>query len=122
MAMSKLRQFVLDYCDGKIFTDQSAPIKDISMIFMILLFMKPEEYDTESIGCMYEYFSEAGPRSINGYPVFMSACFMHKDDWKICVPAINRELQRRKDLPILVPELPETKPVEQVELFPTKDE
>jgi hypothetical protein len=118
MDQSELRKFILDYCDGKIFTDQQAPIEHISMIFMILIFMKPEEYDLPTIGCMWEYISEAGPRSINGYPIFMSAHFMHKDDWKICVPAIERELKRRKDLPILVPEEPTaTKQPEQPTLF-----
>ena len=34
--------------------------------------------------CMvYEYYDKAGPRGINGYPMFMSMCMIFEDDFKI---------------------------------------
>jgi len=38
---------------------------------------KPE---VEKIGAMWEEWSKAGPRSINGYPFFFSGHLLHKDD------------------------------------------
>jgi len=121
MKQSELRQFILDYCDGKIYTDRDIPKEQIMHVFMILLFAEVETWDRGSIGVIWEYSSRAGPMAINGYPTFMSCRIMHKEDWKICFPAIERELKRRKNLPILVPVNPELKEIEQEELFKEKE-
>ena len=115
MAQSELRKFVLDYCDGKVYTDHQTPKNLFSVIWMVAVFMKPEEYDLKQIGFMWEYISERGPRSVNGQPIFFSAYFMHIEDAKIVGPAIDREIKRRKDLPILVPTEPEKVDVSRVQ-------
>jgi len=40
-----------------------------------------EEY-LKNIGMVYEYYDKAGPRSINGYPIFMSMKILSIDDTK----------------------------------------
>jgi hypothetical protein len=38
------------------------------------------EEGSKSIGMVYEYFDKAGPRAINGYPMFMSCAFLNQKD------------------------------------------
>jgi hypothetical protein len=38
------------------------------------------EEEAELVGALYEDYSAAGPRGINGYPFFFSLKFLHKDD------------------------------------------
>ncbi len=55
----------------------------IGSIFMPLMFMDQRElraYIEGGFAHVYEYTREAGPRSINGYPIFMSCKFVHQDD------------------------------------------
>jgi hypothetical protein len=59
------------------------------------------EYSRDSllqIGCIWEYLSKAGPRGINGYPIFFSMHFMHVDDWDRCSAAIRNEEERQKNI------------------------
>lgn len=52
------------------------------------------------LGAIYEFYNQAGPRGINGYPMFWSFHVINKADWDRARPAIRRELDRRKDLEI----------------------
>jgi hypothetical protein len=52
----------------------------------------------QNIGVLYEYQSKAMPRSINGFPMFMSCCILTRAEWDRVRPAINRELDRRKNM------------------------
>ena len=49
------------------------------------------------LGTIYGRMEHALPRGINGYPMFMRITILHKDDWDIVRPAVNRELERRKN-------------------------
>lgn len=95
-----LKKFVRDYVEGRIFT--SADLKsaeDAKLVFMPVLFMKWEDIPKEvvnEIGIFWEYLSEAGPRAVNGNPMFMSMRIMWKEDWKRARPAIGRLLEQRK--------------------------
>lgn len=106
MTTDELTQFVLNYCDGHLFT--SADIRPsgeslIGTIFMPLAFGafgdRSKSY-FEKIGIIWEHISAAGPRSINGYPMFMSMRIMHKDDWTRAHAAIRTELDRRKNIKV----------------------
>lgn len=55
---------------------------------------------TAQIGVLWEWMSKAGPRAINGYPIFMSMRVMHRDDWSRAVGAIQREEKRREDIEV----------------------
>jgi len=48
-----------------------------------------------NLGIVWEDYSEAGPRSVNGLPCFMSCKFMSKSDWKRACTAIEKEQKRR---------------------------
>jgi hypothetical protein len=48
------------------------------------------------LGVVYEQVSKAGPRGINGYPIFMSLRLMHREDWKLAFNAYRKEVERRK--------------------------
>ena len=53
------------------------------MIFMPLALGVLSEMDKEEvkdIGLIYEYNDQAGPRGINGYPMFMSCRYLSKKD------------------------------------------
>jgi hypothetical protein len=51
-----------------------------------------------NLGVIYAYMSDAGPRGINGYPMFTSCGFLHTEDWKVVLAAIKREQAREIDL------------------------
>ena len=54
----------------------------------------------EKLGVIYEYYSKAGPRGINGYPIFYSFCILNKSDWARAAAAIQKELERRETMEI----------------------
>ncbi len=44
--------------------------------------LKDEPLQLQDIGLFYEYWDQAGPRSINGYPIFFSCRYLNHDDTK----------------------------------------
>jgi hypothetical protein len=96
----QLLTFVKDFLAGQIFTSAQAQrgAPDMGMIFMPLIFGALEgweEKDIREIGILYEYLHKAGPRAVNGYPMFTSFRMMHRDDWERCRKAIEREQERK---------------------------
>ena len=47
-------------------------------------------------GTVVGYMSDAGPRAINGYPMFSACRFIRRDEWVKVYEAVNREWERRK--------------------------
>jgi len=97
-----LADFVLAYCDGKILT--SANVRQLNllpMIFMPIALGALSDFSERTlgkIGVIWEYYSAAGPRGVNGYPTFFSCRLMRVEDWERAVKAIDRELERRDGL------------------------
>jgi len=82
----ELKQIAMDLVDGKIFTDRSIDQTDsrlFASIFMPVMFGCFNDKDINTVGLVYEYLSEAGPRSINGYPIFMSLRMLNREDTQI---------------------------------------
>lgn len=52
----------------------------------------------QELGVIYAPMKDAAPRGINGYPIFFSCDFLHKEDWAIARKVIEREQARQKDL------------------------
>lgn len=52
------------------------------------------------LGVIYEEYSKAGPRSINGYPCFFSFRVLSRNDWERARKAINRELEHRESMEV----------------------
>jgi len=104
MSDGSLRQFVLDYCAGRVFTsrDLHQP-KDAPMVF--LLFIHPDaqailKQAEDQLGLIWAHMSEALPRAINGMPQFLGCHLMHKDDWARAQAAIEREVKRREGIEV----------------------
>jgi hypothetical protein len=105
-----LKKIAKDLYNNLIFTDRQCKENNLLMVFMPLMFMAPSapnlsedisknrdskiytllEADIEKkyymeyikdIGMIYEYISEAGPRSINGNPIFTSFKLLSKTDF-----------------------------------------
>lgn len=77
-----LKQIAIDLQAGRIFTNRHIPNpNDIGMVFMVLMFMdQKDQYIPESIGLVFEYYSKAMPRSINGMPMFTSMHYLNIED------------------------------------------
>lgn len=81
----ELRQLCVDIFGGKVFTDRhlNNP-NDIGMVFMVVGL---GGLDAESEPAMiYEYLDQAGPRSVNGMPMFMSCNVMNIADFQAWFP------------------------------------
>lgn len=82
----KLKELGKDLWANNIFTSLHIRERDIHMassIFMPLIFLErtPEcRADMDNWGMFFEYTDKAGPRSINGYPIFMSMRILTKTD------------------------------------------
>lgn len=68
----ELKKLAVDFHHGHIFTnrDIAQPNLFLHSVFMPLIFMKFSKKDAECVGLIYEYLDKAGPRSINGMPMF----------------------------------------------------
>ena len=99
MSSSQIKEFIRDYMDNRIFTsdDIREPDADswgrtVSMVFLPLLFGGMESFSEEEKGdlaVVWAYHRDSLRRGINGYPCFMKARFMHKDDWDQVQEAIK---------------------------------
>ena len=103
MSDDELRTFVLALCDGKIFTMHHVPEDMIGMVFMPIgmgAFADVPVEELKQIGTIYEYIDQAGPRSVNGMPMFLSFKMVHIDDWTRAREAYDAEMKRRKEIPV----------------------
>lgn len=78
-----IKQLALDYVENKIFTSANTDPNVVGMVFMPILFGATKGLDPEDIGLIFSYMKDAGPRSINGYPMFMSCGFLNQHDNKL---------------------------------------
>lgn len=101
MSKEDMAKFIREFRSGQIFSSAHLPEHDdrlIPMVFLVLtlgaLYGAPDSY-INSIGLIWEYLKQAGPRSINGYPQFFSCRLVHKEDWekirKTIIELDNRE-------------------------------
>lgn len=83
----ELKELAKDMVADKIFTTAHVRQGDehlIGSIFMTLLFMNQKQRDEmqgKGVAVLYEYMSEAGPREMNGYPIFSSMRTMSQEEW-----------------------------------------
>lgn len=94
MNMSKtdeeLKKIAKDLLAGHIFTDRHINANDsrlLTSVFMPIMFFDKEQFDdfnnnlkSGDINLIYEYLDKAGPRSINGMPMFMSFETLSKEE------------------------------------------
>ena len=87
MTDAELKQLAQDMHAGRIYTDRHLP-KGLAphMIFLPLVFLDEKQseqfkryIDEEKVFMIYEYMDQAGPRSLNGQPQFMSYRVLNKE-------------------------------------------
>lgn len=84
----EIKELALNIYRGDIFTSLQVRESDtylLSSIFMPLMFMDQEQIDKmkeHKAYMLYASMSDAGPRSINGYPIFMSMNYIDEEDCK----------------------------------------
>lgn len=82
----ELKQIATDLHAGKIFSDRHCiSLEEVRGVFLILIFMDEaamKKMREDKIEFIYEYLSEAGPRSVNGKPSFMSLRMLNQDETK----------------------------------------
>ena len=85
MSDEQLRQLCIDIYAGKVFTDRhcNSP-QDIGMVFMVVGLGGLNNDDEPEM--IYEYLDKAGPRSVNGMPMFMSVNVMNRADFRAWLP------------------------------------
>jgi len=80
----ELKKLALDIFSGHVFTDRHLQDPhDLTRLFMVLNFLNEEnlaELRADPPGLIYEYLSEAGPRSVNGLPSFFSMKMLNQAD------------------------------------------
>lgn len=99
----ELRTFIDDFLSGRVWTSVHTPDNLLTSVFLPIAFGGFASYtdsSLENIGVLYEHMAKAGPRSVNGCPMFLSMQFMHKDDWERAAKAIDRERERRKAIEV----------------------
>lgn len=103
MTRDELVAFVHAFCDGRVYTSSDATrvggSSSLAMVFMPYAFGTFDgwtEQEMEEIGLLWETLDKAGPRAINGCPMFTSMHIMHRLDVEIAKKAIEKEQERRK--------------------------
>ena len=95
-----LRRFVLDWCDGHIFSDRHMDdLHHLPMVFMVLAFGGKDAIPKDA-ALVYEHVSAAERMSINGMPTFFSCRFLTQAQCERVFPAIRAELARRAELKV----------------------
>lgn len=80
----ELKQIAKDLWAGKIFSDRHIANIDTNpgmatSVFMPLVFLNKKQVKDlkdSKVNFMYEYLDNAGPMSVNGYPIFMTVRFL----------------------------------------------
>ena len=97
----ELKQLANDIFHGVVFTSNHVPPGEeimLGSIFMPLMLMTEEgqkDFLEKKPFMVYEYMDQAGPRSVNGYPMFMSLKFLIEDEYKKVVE-YYKELEQAK--------------------------
>lgn len=101
----ELKQIAMDLLDDKIFSDRhlregEAPTM-MQMIFMPLVFMDEQQmplFLAQRPNFIFEYTDKAGPRSVNGYPIFFSMQYLNEEESKIMFDYYDKFVETKKKL------------------------
>jgi hypothetical protein len=98
----ELKQIAKDLWAGQIFCDRQISDKQLlTSVFMPLVFLSVKdvkELKRRNIDFIFEYLSSAGPRSINGMPVFMSCQLLSKSDTERMLVFYSKFVELAKNL------------------------
>lgn len=99
----ELKQIAKDIVDRKVFTDRDLrnPALEgdmLGMIFMPVLLMPNPGAFVADAGLLFEYWDQAGPRSINGYPIFFSVRKIIKKDMPALEHYVKTYWEMKKEI------------------------
>lgn len=84
--LDELKKIAVGINAGTIFTDRHVKNStDFHLVFMVLMFMDKQaqkEFTASKPGMIYEWYHKAGPRTVNGMPMFTSCNLLNLDDAK----------------------------------------
>lgn len=94
---AELRRLALDIADNQVFGSWNIrnPERELTMVFMALLFVKAEDMPTD-IGAIYEYYKDAGPVGFNGYPIFHSCRLLNMHDTDVVQKYVDEILETKR--------------------------
>jgi hypothetical protein len=83
----EIKELAMRMFRGEVFTSDMIDPNEfhqvVHMIFMPMIFMGHEHIEqckAQEVTMFWANMADAGPRSINGYPIFMSCSFVKKQD------------------------------------------
>lgn len=98
----ELKQIAKDLFGNQIFCDRHCrSAQDVGLVFMPLGLMEPEHRQAmidEKISFIYEYYSQASPRSCNGMPMFLSANMLNDVDTEKMFGYYNKLVENFENL------------------------
>lgn len=99
----ELDVIAMDMATDKIFSNFHIRKEDMDLlpsIFMLLFLGAFEGFDedNEFPTMIYEYLSEAGPRAINGYPIFFSMKCLGLEDSEYVMERCNKIVETLKNI------------------------
>ena len=99
----ELVEIAIGIAEGKIFCsaqihpdDQASLLQSVFLPFAFMTLEHRQSLIDNKIAVFYEYLSEAGPRSVNGYPSFFSLKTLNETEWKFVTSKI-KECDEMKD-------------------------
>ena len=102
MRREELKKLAIDIVEGRVFGTWNISSEEknlIPMIFLPLNFIDERQFrrlKSRKIVHAYEHLDRAGPRTVNGYPIFFSCKFLTRKDWKRVVRYIRRYKRMRE--------------------------
>lgn len=104
-----MRQIASDLYSNKIFCDRqlSSP-SDMGMVFMPLIFAGEDLHNqliNDPPGMIFEYYDKAGPRSVNGMPIFMSCQIVSQKDTERIFEYYEKIKKANESIDLMSPKL-----------------
>jgi len=91
-------EFFDAFCNGQIFTDRHCvDPRYVGVVFLPLGMCTPmpDSYAAK-VGVVWQHLSKAGPRAVEGMPMFDSIEIMHREDWDELRAKIQEEREHRR--------------------------
>ena len=102
-----LKALAIRIYKGEVFTSQQMHKEDAEMllpsVFMPLVFLDEKQRKQlldDKAAVFYADMKDAGPRSINGYPMFFSMGYLTTPEWNKIVQYINKLKKLEKELEV----------------------
>lgn len=84
MTEQEQKALAREWCEGRVLFSTHVPEDIMSMVFMPLIFLTDEQRQSmieEKVYAFYGKMADAGPRGINGYPIFWNMFTIKEEDF-----------------------------------------